>query len=68
MYYCIPAAVAVIECYCTLVAEYVENVLQQLMFVVDGALWCCYIAMADYSVDSAENYLMYHFVVVVDTY
>jgi len=53
----------VIECCCILVAV---DVLQQLMFVLDGALSCCYTAMADYLVDSAENYLMlYHFAAAV---
>ena len=59
-YYCIPAALDVIECYCCILV--VVEVLQQLMFVVVGALLlCCYTAMADYLVDSAENYLMHYF-------
>ena len=57
LHYCTQAVIDVIECYCILVA--VDDLLQQLMFV--GALSCCCTAMADYLVDSAENYLMYHF-------
>ena len=50
-----------IECYCILV---VVDVLQQLMFVGALLLYCC-TALADYLVDSAENYLMlYHFAAV----